>query len=74
MSSEIPDIDDLPGYAVKLCTSQLYRNRERTKPIWSIGHFVAPPNACGPYLEEMTKFNACATYRASPRAKTMQRL
>ena len=23
MSSEIPDIDDLPGYAVKLCTSQL---------------------------------------------------
>ena len=25
MSSEIPDIDDLPGYAVKLCTSQLYR-------------------------------------------------
>ena len=25
MSSEIPDIDNLPGYAVKLCTSQLYR-------------------------------------------------
>ena len=25
MSSEIPDIDDLPGYAVKVCTSQLYR-------------------------------------------------
>ena len=25
MSSEIPDIEDLPGYAVKLCTSQLYR-------------------------------------------------
>ena len=25
MSSEIADIDDLPAYAVKLCTSQLYR-------------------------------------------------
>ena len=25
MSCEIPDIDVLPGYAVKLCTSQLYR-------------------------------------------------
>ena len=25
MSSEISDIDDLPGYAVKLCTSQLYK-------------------------------------------------
>ena len=25
MSCEIPDIDGLPGYAVKLCTSQLYR-------------------------------------------------
>ena len=25
MSSEIADIDDLPGYAVKLCTSQLYK-------------------------------------------------
>ena len=25
MSAEIPDIDTLPGYAVKVCTSQLYR-------------------------------------------------
>ena len=25
MSSEIANIDDLPGYAVKLCTSQLYK-------------------------------------------------
>ena len=25
MSSEIADIDDLPGYSVKLCTSQLYK-------------------------------------------------
>ena len=73
MSSEIPDIDDLPGYAVKLCTSQLYRiGKDKTHlAYWP---FVALPNACGPYLEEMTKFNACATYRASPRAKTMQRL
>jgi len=36
--------------------------------------FVAPQNACEPYLEEMTKFNACATYKGLPRAKTMQRL
>ena len=38
MSSEIADIDTLPGYAVKICTSQLYRIGKRTKPIWPIGH------------------------------------
>jgi hypothetical protein len=35
--------------------------------------FVAPQNACEPYLEEMTKFNACATYKGLPRAKMVQR-
>ena len=39
------------------------QNWQRTKPIRPFWPFVAPQNACEPYLEEMTKFNACATYR-----------
>ena len=35
--------------------------------------FVAPQNVCVPYREEMTKFNACATYKGLPRAKTVRR-
>ena len=73
MPSEIADIDELQAYAVKLCTSQLYKIGKGHKTHQAFWPFVAPQNACEPYLEEMTKFNACATYKGLPRAKTVLR-
>ena len=66
MSSEIADIDELQAYAVKLCTSQLYKIGKGQNPSGLLA-------ICLPYPEEMTKFNACATYKGLPRAKTVRR-
>ena len=48
MSSEIADIDELPAYSVKLCTSQLYKIGKRTKPIWPFGHLSLPKMHASP--------------------------
>jgi hypothetical protein len=44
MSSEIADIDELPAYSAKLCTSQLYKIG-KDKPHQAFWPFVAPQNA-----------------------------
>ena len=72
MSSEIADIDELPAYSVKLCTSQLYKIGKGQNPSGLLA-ICRSPKCMRAQSARTTKSNPCVLFKASPEAKTVQR-